>query len=85
MTEREQWRVQLWLGDHLIEEHIAPTSLAAQYANVIRLRIRGLPGRRLNCERVTQDELAAQFRALKTHATDSLDGLTRPEPADSRG
>lgn len=58
MTQSEQWRVQLWLDDHLIEEHIAPTALAEQYANVIRLRIRNLPGRRLHCERVTENELA---------------------------
>lgn len=58
MTQREQWQVQLWLDDHLIEEHIAPAALAEQYANVIRLRIRDLPGRRLHCERVTEHELA---------------------------
>lgn len=22
MSQEEQWRIQLWLGDHLIEEHI---------------------------------------------------------------
>lgn len=61
MNQEEQWRIQLWLGDHLIEEHIAPAApaaLAEQYANVIRLRIRGLLGRRLHCERVTECELA---------------------------
>ncbi|MEV0290391.1 hypothetical protein AB0H36_40210 [Kribbella sp. NPDC050820] len=52
MTEQELWRVQLWLGDHLIEEHIAPTALAEQYAHVITLRIRGLPGRHLQCQRI---------------------------------
>lgn len=51
----ELWRVQLWLDKHLVEEHIACAPLAEQYANVIRLRIRGLPGRRLYCERVEVD------------------------------
>jgi hypothetical protein len=51
MPESPQyWKVQLWLGNHLIEEHIAPTPLAEQYANVIRLRIHGLPNRHLKCE-----------------------------------
>jgi hypothetical protein len=57
MTEREQWRVQLWLDDRLIEEHIAPTELAQQYADVIKLRIEGLSGRRLHCERISEHEL----------------------------
>ncbi|MGW6276167.1 hypothetical protein [Kribbella sp. NPDC055071] len=54
MIENHQmlWKVQLWLGDHMVEEHVAPSELAEQYANVIRLRIRGLPGRRLRCEPV---------------------------------
>ncbi|TDW22114.1 hypothetical protein [Kribbella kalugense] len=52
MTEQELWRVQLWLGEYLIEEHIAPTALAAQYAHVINLRIHGLPGRHLRCQRI---------------------------------
>jgi methionine synthase II (cobalamin-independent) len=52
------WKVQLWLDDRLIEEHIAPPELAEQYANVIRLRIRNLPGRRLRCEPVSEPELA---------------------------
>lgn len=52
MTEQELWRVQLWLDEYLIEEHIAPTALAAQYAHVINLRIHGLPGRHLRCQRV---------------------------------
>jgi hypothetical protein len=47
------WKVQLWLGDHLIEEHVAPPALAEQYANVIRLRISNVPGRRLRCEPVS--------------------------------
>jgi hypothetical protein len=47
MAEQELWRVQLWLGEYLIEEHIAPTALAEQYAHVINLRIHGLPGRHL--------------------------------------
>lgn len=71
MTQGEQWRVQLWLGDHLIDEHIAPAALAEQYANVIRLRIRGLPGRRLHCERVSEHELAACPRDRTTLATNS--------------
>ncbi|MFI6827889.1 hypothetical protein ACIBG5_12360 [Kribbella sp. NPDC050241] len=49
MTTASVWRVQLWLGDHLIEEHVAPAELAQEYANVIQLRITGLPGRRLRC------------------------------------
>jgi hypothetical protein len=52
------WKVQLWLDDRLIEEHIAPSELAEQYANVIRLRIRNLPGRRLRCEPVAEPEAA---------------------------
>ncbi|MER7247011.1 hypothetical protein [Kribbella sp. NPDC000426] len=52
MAEQELWRVQLWLGDYLIEEHVAPTALAEQYALVITLRIRGLPGRHLRCQRI---------------------------------
>lgn len=52
MVDEQYWSVQIWLGEHLIEEHIAPTALAEQYANVIRLRIRALPGRRLRCEPV---------------------------------
>ncbi|GAA3559891.1 hypothetical protein GCM10022235_30240 [Kribbella ginsengisoli] len=43
------YSVQLWLGDHLVEEHIAPAELAQEFANVIQLRIAGLPGRRLRC------------------------------------
>jgi hypothetical protein len=50
----DTWKVQLWLGSELIEEHVAPTALAEQYANVIRLRIQGLPDRHLRCERVTE-------------------------------
>lgn len=57
VTSDEMWRVQLWLADHLIEEHVAPTALAEQYANVIRLRIRGLSGRRLRCEPISSPEL----------------------------
>jgi hypothetical protein len=52
MAEQELWRVQLWLGDYLIEEHVAPTALAEQYAHVTTLRIRGLPGRHLRCQRI---------------------------------
>jgi hypothetical protein len=57
MVEREQWRVQLWLGDKLIEEHVGPPELAEQYANVLRLRIARLPGRRVHCERVSDNDL----------------------------
>jgi hypothetical protein len=46
------------MGEHLIEEHLAPAALAEQYANVIRLRIQGLPERRLHCERLSAHELA---------------------------
>lgn len=53
MAEPELWRVQLWLGEYLVEEHIAPTALAEQYAHVIALRIHGLPGRHLRCQRIT--------------------------------
>lgn len=49
VTTAALWRVQLWLGDHLIEEYVAPAELAQEYANVIQLRITGLPGRRLRC------------------------------------
>jgi hypothetical protein len=52
MADRELWRVQLWLGEYLIEEHIAPAALAEQYAHVINLRIHGLPGRYLRCQRI---------------------------------
>jgi hypothetical protein len=54
--EQQYWRIQLWLGDDLIEEHVAPAPLAEQYANVIRLRIHGVPGRRLHCEPVAEGE-----------------------------
>jgi hypothetical protein len=49
MPVRRYYSVQLWLGDHLVEEHIAPAELAQAFANVIQLRIAGLPGRRLRC------------------------------------
>lgn len=52
MAEQELWRVQLWLDEYLIEEHIAPTALAKQYAHVITLRIHSLPGRHLRCQRI---------------------------------
>lgn len=50
------WKVQLWLGDQLIEEHVAPPELAEQYAKVIRLRIHNLSGRLLRCELVSEPE-----------------------------
>lgn len=53
MAEQELWRVQLWLGEHLIEEHIAPAALAEQYTHVITLRTHGLPSRHLRCQRIT--------------------------------
>ena len=52
------YKVQLWLDDHMIEEHVAPTPLAQVYADVIKLRIAGLPGRRLKCEPAGVNELA---------------------------
>ena len=62
-THRDQptsgfWKVQLWLGQHLLEEHIAPTALAQAYADVIRLRITGLAHRRLRCEPLDVHEAA---------------------------
>ena len=51
------WKVQLWLGEHLIEEHIAPSELAQVYADVIRIRIAGLSDRRLKCVPVNINEL----------------------------
>jgi len=57
MSEADRWKVQLWLGDRLIEEHLAPTELAQRYADVIRLRIKGLAGRELRCERIDEVEL----------------------------
>jgi hypothetical protein len=57
------WRTQLWLGDLLIEEHIAPALLAEQYANVIRLRIDGLPGRRVRCVPVSEEPEAFNPRS----------------------
>jgi hypothetical protein len=44
------WAVRLWLGSQLIEEHFASAPLAEQYADAIRQRIKGLPGRRLAIE-----------------------------------
>jgi hypothetical protein len=61
MSDGEGWSVQLWLGDMLIEEHIAPSALADRYAEVIQLRIRGLPNRRLRRERVSVLDSAARF------------------------
>lgn len=49
-AERGQlWSVQLWIGGHLIEEHIGPADLAQAYADVIQRRIYGLPERQLRC------------------------------------
>ena len=55
MTECQYWRVRTWLGLHVIEEHIAPTGLAEQYANVLGLRF---PGRTLTCEFISEHEAA---------------------------
>ncbi|MFF0270056.1 hypothetical protein [Kribbella sp. NPDC004536] len=52
------WKVQLWLGNQLIEEHIGSASSAQQHASYIRQRIDGRAGRRLTCERVQIDETA---------------------------
>ncbi|HEY3511562.1 MAG TPA: hypothetical protein VGL36_20475, partial [Kribbella sp.] len=46
------WRVRLWLGDLLVEEHVAPAPSAERYADLTRRRIEGLPRRRLTCEPV---------------------------------
>ena len=61
------WRVQLWLGDKLIEEHIGPPELAEQYATVLRLRIAGLSGRRIHCERAPESEPA--YARVRSHHT----------------
>ena len=50
------YKVQLWLDEHMIEEPTLP--LAQVYADVIKLRIAGLPGRRLKGEPVGVNELA---------------------------
>ncbi|MFI5734216.1 hypothetical protein ACIA49_29140 [Kribbella sp. NPDC051587] len=50
--EPVEWKVQLWLGKHLIEEHVAPAELAEQYYNVLQLRIAGLANREIRTERV---------------------------------
>jgi hypothetical protein len=65
MDEQDLWSVQLWLGEHLIEEHSAPAELAEQYANVIRLRIHGLPNQRLVCRPVGSNQAAD--RSSTTH------------------
>jgi hypothetical protein len=52
------WKVQRWLGEHLIEEHIAPPELAQVYADAIRLRIAGLSDHRLRCVPASINELA---------------------------
>lgn len=44
------WRVRLWLGNLLIEEHLAPASSAKRYAGLTRQRIEGLAERRITCE-----------------------------------
>ncbi|MGZ0153664.1 hypothetical protein ACXJJ3_41805 [Kribbella sp. WER1] len=74
MPEQELWSVQLWLGEYLIEEHIAPTALAEQWAHVITLRIHGLPGRYLRCQRIT--DVAAQKPAGAGRDSESV--LGRP-------
>ncbi|HZX05840.1 MAG TPA: hypothetical protein VFF46_23040, partial [Kribbella sp.] len=57
-----------------IEEHIAPAALAAQYAHVINLRIHGLPGRQLRCQRIA--DTAPQKPAGAGRDSDSV--LGRP-------
>lgn len=72
MAVPDQWKVQLWLGDMLIEEHIAPIELAQRYVDVIRLRINGLPARELRCVRLAECE--------PVHPEPTM-----PEPSISRG
>ena len=74
MAEQDLWRVQLWLGEYLIEEHIVPTALAEQYAHVINIRIHGLSGRDLRCRRFT----AAAAQKLAGAGRDSESVLGRP-------
>lgn len=81
MTEQELWRVQLWLGDYLIEEHIAPTALAEQYAHVITLRIHGLPGRHLRCQRIT--DAAPPKPACAGRDSESVLGLLFQTPTSN--
>ncbi|MGZ0149189.1 hypothetical protein ACXJJ3_19125 [Kribbella sp. WER1] len=79
MNERQLWSVQLWLGEYLIEEHIAPAALAEQYAQVISLRIHGLPGRHLRCQRIT--DTTAQSRPARDEiASPSWAGRSKPNP-----
>jgi hypothetical protein len=76
------WKVQLWLGDQLIEEHIAPPDLAEQYANVIRLRIRNLPGRRLRCEPVSEPATVAAQAEIRGPGTPLGPGVLRGVDTD---
>lgn len=80
MTEQELWRVQLWLDEYLIEEHIAPTALAAQNAHLINLRIHDLPGRHLRCQRVA--DVAPQKPAGAGRDSESV--LGRPFQTTTR-
>jgi hypothetical protein len=82
MAEQELWRVQLWLGEHLIEEHIAPAALAEQYAHGINLRILGLLGRHLRCQRIAD---AASHKPAGA-GRDSESVLGRPfQPLTGKG
>ena len=80
MAEQELWRVQLWLGEYLVEEHIAPTALAEQYAHVITLRIHGPPDRHLRCQRITA--AAAQKPAGAGRESESVLGRPLQTPTD---
>jgi len=53
MTECPYWRVRIWLGEHIIEERVAPGPLAERYADILRLRF---PDRRLTCEPISEHE-----------------------------
>ncbi|MDX2969485.1 hypothetical protein PWY87_09095 [Kribbella solani] len=51
----ELWQVQLWLGDHLIEQHVAPPLAVEQRVRDLRLRVGVLPGREIRCARIESD------------------------------
>lgn len=83
-----EWRVQLWLGECLIEEHIAPAELAQEYAKVIRLRIQGLPNRHLRCEPVTvMEQGSSRQQSVGAPATNgpTIRRGRRPVPCDGDG
>lgn len=72
MPARRYYSVQLWLGDHLVEEHIAPAELAQEFVNVIQLRIAGLPGRHLRCAPAGDCAAPSQYRRDR-HPTPGAD------------